>query len=241
MVTAKEFSIGENSVSGAYIGTIVATDPDAGQTKSFTIVSGNTDNAFAIDPSSGVLTVNNTAALDFEKTRQFNLVVVVTDNGSPAKAGSASVRVSLRDVNEAPIASPQSFAVRTRASAGTLVGTVFATDSDAGQALSFSIESGNGLFNNIFRIDSRTGRITVNSSLSLLFAGQYNLKVRVRDSATPSLSTLTSIRILVNSTGTVPGGRDASPSPIVLSSDVKLYERSLAVKKGTRSVAKLFG
>ncbi len=102
VVTAKEFLINENSVNGAFIGTIPATDPDAGQSKTFAITAGNTNNAFAIHPTTGTLTVNNSAALNYETVQQFNLTVTVTDNGNPQKSGSAPVKVLLKNVNEGP-------------------------------------------------------------------------------------------------------------------------------------------
>jgi len=77
------FSIGENSANGSAVGTVVANDPDVGQTHTFTITGGNTGNAFAIDSSTGAITVNDSAALDFETTPTFGLTVQVTDNGSP--------------------------------------------------------------------------------------------------------------------------------------------------------------
>ena len=46
--------INENSYVRALTGTFVTTDADAGQTKSSSIVSGNTNFAFAINASTGV-------------------------------------------------------------------------------------------------------------------------------------------------------------------------------------------
>ena len=63
------------------------TDPDAGQAHTFAITAGNTAGAFAIDPSTGQITVANSAALDFETTPSFSLTVQVTDDGSPALSG----------------------------------------------------------------------------------------------------------------------------------------------------------
>lgn len=62
-----------------------ATDLEPGQTKSFAIVSGNINNAFKINATTGQLTVNNATALNHETTPQFSVVVAVTDNGSPVE------------------------------------------------------------------------------------------------------------------------------------------------------------
>ena len=75
------FSINENSVNGQQVGTVVATDPDAGQTLTYSIISGNTNNAFAINSSTGALSVNNSAALNYEAITSFGLTVRAQDNG----------------------------------------------------------------------------------------------------------------------------------------------------------------
>jgi len=100
-ISPATFSLPENSANGTVVGTTVSGDPDAGQRLTYSIVSGNTNNAFAVD-SAGRLLVNNTAVLDFEATQVFNLQVRVTDNGVPALSDSVTVTVGLIDVIEAP-------------------------------------------------------------------------------------------------------------------------------------------
>ncbi len=64
----QSFSLPENSPNGTTVGTVVASDPDAGQTFTWSIVSGNTSRAFAINASTGRITVANVGALNFEAT-----------------------------------------------------------------------------------------------------------------------------------------------------------------------------
>ncbi len=75
------FSIAENSANGQQVGVVVASDPDAGQTLTYSIISGNTNNAFAINANTGALSVNNSAALNFEAITTFGLTVRAQDNG----------------------------------------------------------------------------------------------------------------------------------------------------------------
>ena len=56
----------ENAANGTVVGTVAASDPDAGDTLSYAITGGNTGGAFAINATTGQITVNNSAALDFE-------------------------------------------------------------------------------------------------------------------------------------------------------------------------------
>jgi len=73
------FSVAENAVNGAAVGTYAATDPDPGQTLTYAITAGNADGAFAINPSSGQITVADATKLDHETTPTRALTVSATD------------------------------------------------------------------------------------------------------------------------------------------------------------------
>lgn len=92
------FTLPENSAASTPLGTMTATDPDAGDTLTFSIVAGNTLSAFAINPTTGLLTVANTAALNFEVTPQFNLTIQVADE--LGATDSTAVTINLTDVDE---------------------------------------------------------------------------------------------------------------------------------------------
>ena len=76
------------------------SDPDARRHATFAITGGNTGGAFAIDPTTGAITVANAAALDFETNPVFNLTVTATDGTAN---NSAVITVNLSDVNEPPV------------------------------------------------------------------------------------------------------------------------------------------
>jgi hypothetical protein len=100
------FGIAENSANGTAVGTVTFSDPDnpaAGQTLTLSLQAGNTGNTFAIDGSTGQLTVANNTLLDFETHPQFTLTVRVTDNGTPVFFREATVTVNVTDVNEPPV------------------------------------------------------------------------------------------------------------------------------------------
>jgi len=56
-ISNQSFSIAENSANGTTIGTVVASDPYAGQSRTFSILAGNITGAFTINASTGVLTL----------------------------------------------------------------------------------------------------------------------------------------------------------------------------------------
>lgn len=91
VIEDQEFTIAENSISGTEVGTIIASDPDYDEL-AFSILSGNTDNAFAIDASTGLLSVNNSDALDYETTPNYSLSVEVSD-GSLASNATITINI----------------------------------------------------------------------------------------------------------------------------------------------------
>src|SRR5262249_41075788 len=151
LVSDQTFSVTENAASGTEVGTIVAIDPDGDQDLIYAIEAGNIGNAFTIDPTTGLITVANAGALDFESTSTFVLSVSVTNGGSAASSATLTATIQLNDENEAPQVAPRSFTLNENSSNGTVVGTIQGTDPDAGQSLLYAIESGN--INDAFSID----------------------------------------------------------------------------------------
>ncbi|MGI9589878.1 MAG: cadherin repeat domain-containing protein, partial [Myxococcota bacterium] len=96
------FSLLEGSGVGTEAGTVQGSDPDAGDVLRYVIVDGNTNNAFAIDPATGEITVANPSALDFEANPLFRLQVAVIDDGNPSLASTVEVVVFVRKLLEIP-------------------------------------------------------------------------------------------------------------------------------------------
>lgn len=95
------FSVAENSANGTTFATVQVdyTDSDA---LTYTILSGNTNNAFSIGSNSGELMVNASDELDFESTPSFELLIQVENAGGAL--ASASITINLTDVDEiAPV------------------------------------------------------------------------------------------------------------------------------------------
>jgi DNA primase len=204
VITNQGFSIAENAANGTTVGTVVATDPDAAQTKTFSIVSGNTNGAFAINASTGVLSVANSAALNFEVAPAFALIIKVQDNGTGNLSSQVTVTVSLTDVNEAPVISNQGFSIAENAANGTTVGTLVATDPDAAQTKTYSITSGNT--NGAFAINTSTGVLSIANSAALNFevAPTFALIIKVQDNGTGNLSSQATVTVSLTDVNEVP-------------------------------------
>lgn len=186
VVAPVQFLIGENSVNRAFIGHVVATEVDPGQTTTFSIVAGNTNNAFAIHATTGVLSVKNSAALDFEKQSRFDLTVRVDDNGVPSQFGTATVTVFLQDTNDAPVVPNTGFLIGENSVHNAFIGTVASSDQDPGQSRTYSIVAGND--DDAFALHPTTGVLTVNNSAALDYKTRthINLTVRVADNGNPA-------------------------------------------------------
>jgi gliding motility-associated-like protein len=92
-------SVLENAASGTAVGTLAGTDIDAGDTHTYTLVSGtgDTDNAsFATTGS----TLSTAAVFNFEAKSSYSVRVRVTDAGG--LSFERAFTISVTDVNEAP-------------------------------------------------------------------------------------------------------------------------------------------
>jgi len=198
------FSVAENSANGTVVGTVVANDPDHGQTLTYSIVSQHVPGAFAIDPVTGQITVANGSLLDFESRTSIEIGVWVDDNGTPKLSSVAPITIQILDVNETPTASNGSFTVHENRPNGTVVGTVSASDPDAGQTLQYQIVG--TTLPGAFAIDPATGQITVANSSLLNYesATSATLTVRVTDSGTGALSTTAVITIAITNVNEAP-------------------------------------
>lgn len=89
------FPLAHNTTNGTVVGSITASDPDAGQTLTYKILSGNTSNSFRLNATNGLLTVNNATYVNAKRPKTFRLVVQVMDSGGNDKYGRF-VRLSAR-------------------------------------------------------------------------------------------------------------------------------------------------
>ena len=91
--------IPEDLAIGARVANINATDIDFGPDGilTYSIISGNEDNNFGINPSTGIITVKN--ELDYETVVRYSLVIRVSDNAPPAQRLSTVAKVTVRLTN----------------------------------------------------------------------------------------------------------------------------------------------
>ncbi len=145
-------SVAENAASGTVVGvTANSTDVDGGDTITYYFdVGGNlvtNDGRFAIDGTSGVVTVHDGTKLDFENAASHTIKVVARDSSTPALSASENFTIAVGNVQEgfsgAPVitktatGSPKAGEVLT-ATQGTL------TDPDGIKSITYRWQSQEG-------------------------------------------------------------------------------------------------
>ncbi len=93
-------SIAENSANGTNVFDARSSDVDAGDGVIYSILSGNTNSTFAINATTGQVTVANSSHLNFEANSSYTLVVRAADTAGAI--ADQTVTVTVADVNEAP-------------------------------------------------------------------------------------------------------------------------------------------
>lgn len=184
-------SVLENTAIKTNVLRVIATDPDDGPNGlvTFTFASGNSNDAFAIDNSTGFLSVNQN--LDREDVAFYSLLVSASDNVPNPRRAFVRVNLTVLDENDnSPVfTNVGNFTVVENAASGTNVGSISATDSDAGSngEVRFSITAGNE--DGVFQIEPISGKITVHGKIDREKTASYTLTVMASDQGKPAMKT----------------------------------------------------
>ncbi|XP_054573939.1 protocadherin beta-15-like [Eptesicus fuscus] len=209
--TAYTLFLRENNSPALHIGSVSATDRDAGANAQVTysllpphdpqlplasLVSINADNGhlFAL------------RALDFEALRAFEFGVGATDRGSPALSSQALVRVQVLDANDnSPFvlyplqngSAPCTELVPRAAEPGYLVSKVVAVDADSGQNAWLSYQLLRATEPGLFGVWAHNGEVRTARPLGERDAAKHRLVVLVRDNGEPALSASVTLHVLL--------------------------------------------
>lgn len=180
-----EGSINENSGAGATIGSFSTTDPDTGQTFTYSFVTGigSEDNAsFSLKKD----TLQTVASFDFESKSSYTIRVRTTDNLDPVQSLEKVFIILVKNVNEAPnTLTLTGKAVDENAAAGTIVGIIASIDPDTGQEHIFSLVGGAGDSDNKgFTVVGDTLKTV--SSFDFEIKSSLSIRLRSSDNGVPS-------------------------------------------------------
>ena len=175
----------ENVFIGQQFLTLSAIDADSGRQGdvSYNITSGNSENKFSIDPATGTMWLQ--ATLDREETSSYHLIVTAYDGGVDPKHASASVTVTVKDVNDngprfvnLPLSSVM---ISESAPVGTTILTVTVMDEDSGVKPSVAISGGN--VGDTFRLDG--SKLRLNKLVDYESIPSYTLTLTGSEQASP--------------------------------------------------------
>ncbi|MGH0114603.1 UNVERIFIED_CONTAM: hypothetical protein FKN15_031088 [Acipenser sinensis] len=163
-------SVSEGAPVSTSVSRVLAFDGDSGRNAllTFNITAGNTDNAFYINETTGVVLVNR--PLDRERVSEYRLTVTVKDNPENpriARRDSDSLLISVSDENDnRPLFTEPSYRaqIAENSPAGTPVsmlnGPILAHDNDLGPNAVVTYRLlGSRL--DLFTVDSRRGVVSV--------------------------------------------------------------------------------
>uniref|UniRef100_A0A7M4DWA6 Protocadherin gamma-C3 n=1 Tax=Crocodylus porosus TaxID=8502 RepID=A0A7M4DWA6_CROPO len=203
--------IPENNPLGVSLCTVKATDPDANENAyvSYSLLNGDIQGLpvtsyVSIKADNGNIYAVN--SFDYEKLREFQIVVRAQDAGSPPLSSTVTVYVYVVDQNDhAPqILYPTSTnttaameMIPRSASAGYLVTKVIAIDADSGQNAWLFYYLAQASDPGLFRVELHSGEIRTTRKLGDESFTTFNLTVVVRDNGEPSLSSSVAITIAV--------------------------------------------
>ncbi|XP_006158945.1 cadherin-related family member 2 [Tupaia chinensis] len=198
-------SVSEDSATGSLVtSSIHATDLDTGEWGriTYSLLPGNGDDLFEVDPGSGTVTVRNGDLLDRERQAVYNLTLQATDGGG--LSNSTTLQIHLLDVNDnAPVVSG-SYRIFVQENGGDVSVTIQAHDNDEpgtnNSRLVFSLLP--GPYSHNFSVDPDTGLLRNlgpldREAIDPALGGRIVLTVLVADCGVPQLSTEVNVTITV--------------------------------------------
>lgn len=190
------FNVNEFEVSGYLVGQVTATGSGP---LSYLLMSGNTNNAFVLDSTTGNITVANPTALDMSIQSEFNMVVKVVDTHSGSDTGA--VKIILNLVNRPPVTQDYIFNVDENLPVNTVIGLIAATD-PKGLSMVWSIDSQS--VPGAVKINSATGELSVNTSAAFDHEINPSITAVVRVTNTIPLFALSNVTIFVQDVNEAP-------------------------------------
>ncbi|XP_055537242.1 fat-like cadherin-related tumor suppressor homolog isoform X2 [Wyeomyia smithii] len=214
--------ISENIEEGTEVLQLHATDADEDKKLFYSLHAARDPvslKLFRVDSVTGsIITAHK---LDREALAEHMLIVIVKDQGTPAKRNYAKVIITVHDHNDhAPEFTSKIIQgkVYETAALGTKVVQVYAIDRDIGEnaRISYSIVSGN--IGNVFNIDPNMGVISVAKDLDISALSEYMLQVKATDGGKPSLSSQIPVHVMINMADNAP------PRFVTVDAAAEIYE-----------------
>ncbi|KAE8286098.1 Protocadherin-20 Precursor [Larimichthys crocea] len=201
------FFIPESVPPFAQVGGLGVTDPDEGKNGNTELHLVNSSGHFVVDNTQG--TLRTTTNLDRETQDRYELYLLASDHGYPVSLTStARVTIFVEDINDnqpkviLPSSNSSCLTVSPETTEGTMVTKIYAVDEDSGlnSEITYTVVAPEPVQNSSpFRVDSRSGNITVAQQLLQQDLRMHHLFIVVRDGGKPApLYTTVWVNLWVN-------------------------------------------
>ncbi|XP_057694792.1 protocadherin Fat 3a isoform X5 [Corythoichthys intestinalis] len=192
--------VSEDATIGESVVQLVAEDMDSQLNGAilYSIVSGDRDNQFFIDPLSGIVKVNK--HLDRETSPGYSLAIRALDSGIPPLSSTVTVKIDVSDINDnPPTFSPANLTtvIQENKPIGTSIIQLSVIDLDSshnGPPFDFHILSGNE--GGEFMLE-QDGTLVANQVFRRDLATKYIVHIQVTDSGRPRLSSSSMLTVRV--------------------------------------------
>ncbi|KAL2086494.1 hypothetical protein ACEWY4_017553 [Coilia grayii] len=194
-------SMSEDAELGENVTVVTASDADAGFNGEVRYSLQGGGGSFGVNAETGRVTVAK--ALDREEQDEITFEVVATDQGRPTRSATATVTVTLTDVNdnEPAFDVPQRFlTVSELDEPGLLLANLTATDADDGVngQVAYRIAEQDPLSDPLaFALDPSSGALTLAEKLDFGDVRRYVLTVEAVDGGTPALTGVAMVTVQV--------------------------------------------
>ncbi|XP_076844234.1 protocadherin Fat 4 isoform X2 [Brachyhypopomus gauderio] len=196
-----DVQVSEGLSPGGLVTFVSAEDSDSVPSWSrftYSITSDYEKTAFTINPQTGQVSV--AAELDRETMPVYNLTLLAVDSGSPAATGTATLIVTLEDINDnGPTLVTTSGEVMENQRPGTPVVTLHSSDPDLEPnqgPFSYSLIT-SGSTSNYFILTS-SGELSTSREIDREQISDFYLSVVIKDSGIPQMSSTGTVHVRVN-------------------------------------------
>ncbi|XP_074529715.1 protocadherin gamma-A4-like isoform X31 [Halichoeres trimaculatus] len=198
-------SISEDSPPGTTIAVVNVDDEDS-EVNGIVKCSITSDVPFKIESSlTGYYSIVTEDFLDRESVPEYNITLMVSDQGSPPLSNSKIINVKVSDVNDSPPKFTHPEYVKTvqeNNSPGSSVFSLSARDADWGQnaRVSYFLEEKeiNGVtLSSLVSVNSESGVIHAVRSFDYEQIKWFEFNVTARDAGSPPLSSVATVKIVI--------------------------------------------
>ena len=177
-ITLNNSTIAENQPINTKIGNFTTIDPDAGNTFTYTLVSGTGDtdnNVFTITNNE----LKTNSGFDYETKNSYSIRIKTTDQGGLSFEKQLTIGVT--DVNETPTnISLNNSTIAENQAINTVVGNFTITDPDTANTFTYTLVSGTGdTDNNVFTITNN--ELKTNSGFDYETKNSYSIRIKTTD------------------------------------------------------------